>query len=237
MNVLALDTSTPHAAVVLGRSDGSTFVGTADPAVRHGRALIPCIHDILRAAGAAPSAIDAIAAGLGPGSYTGLRIGLTAAKSFAYALEKPLFTFDSLEVVARNAPAEAVFVSVIADAQRGDVFAADFARSAPGARLIRLTPTHVQPAVDWRAGLPPDAFVLGPAVERWRQLLSLLATPEDPAANHPRGPELLALALETIAAGRREDPWLLEPIYLRRSAAEDQFTRPAPSTVGSEPSG
>ncbi|MBX6311644.1 MAG: tRNA (adenosine(37)-N6)-threonylcarbamoyltransferase complex dimerization subunit type 1 TsaB, partial [Isosphaeraceae bacterium] len=129
MNLLALDTSTRHAALVVGRADGAIVLALADPATRHGRGLVPTLRDLLRRANLAPQDLDAIAVGLGPGSYTGLRIGLTAAKTLAYATGCPLIGLDSFEVLARNAPDDALMISVIADAQRGgDLYHAPFTR-------------------------------------------------------------------------------------------------------------
>ncbi len=98
----------------------------SDPARRHGRGLIPAIAALLALEGLAVADLDAVAVGLGPGSYTGLRIGLTAAKTLAYAAGKPLVPLDSLEAIARNAPDDARQVVVAVDAQRGDAYLAEF---------------------------------------------------------------------------------------------------------------
>ena len=93
-NILALDTSTPRAAVALATADGDVHVARPDPEARHGRDLVPGVRDLLRRAGLAARAIDVVAVGLGPGSYTGLMVGLTAAKVLAYASGAPLVGFD-----------------------------------------------------------------------------------------------------------------------------------------------
>jgi tRNA threonylcarbamoyladenosine biosynthesis protein TsaB len=167
--------------------------------------------------------LDGLAVGLGPGSYTGLRIGLTAAKTLAYVTGKPLVGLDSLEIVAQNAPAEAVRVAAIADAQRGDVFAADFARSAPMSPLERIAPTRVVPFADWSEQLEPGTLVLGPALDRLTTLLPPFARTLGHEANWPDPYRLAHWAQTVWATGRRDDPWFLEPLYLRRSAAEDQW--------------
>src|SRR5262249_21315007 len=125
----------------------------------------PAIRDLLREAGLDVRAIDVFAVGLGPGSYTGLRVGLTAAKVLAYAAGRPLVGFDSLEAIARNAPDDATRVTVVADAQRGALYSAAFGRDAPGGPLLRRTQTGVEPIAAWAARLSPGTLVLGPALQ------------------------------------------------------------------------
>jgi tRNA threonylcarbamoyladenosine biosynthesis protein TsaB len=228
VNVLALDTSTPRAAVAVATAGGAVLVAASDPSRRHGRDLVPAIRALLAEAGLPPSALDAIAVGLGPGSYTGLRVGLTAAKVLAYAFDRPLIGLDSLEAIARNAPGDATRVAVVADAQRGDLYAADFARPAPGAPLERVAPTRIEPIASWTARLVAPTLVLGPGAARLPSLPAVAVAAEDDAAHWPDGRVLVAMAREAHRDGRRDDPYFLEPLYLRRSAAEDQWDRKAP---------
>ena len=100
------------------------------PGRRHGCDLVPSIRDLLAREGAKIDDLRVLAVGLGPGSYTGLRIGLTAARVLAYVTGADLVGFDSLHGWAREAPADASRVHVVADAQRGDVYSA--ISSAPG---------------------------------------------------------------------------------------------------------
>src|SRR5262249_23790657 len=116
VNLLALDTSTRHAAMAVGRADGAVFVAPGHPSTGHGRGLIPALRDLMREAGLQLTDLDGLAVGLGPGSFTGLRVGVTAVKTLAYACGKPLVGLDSMEIVARNAPAEALLVAAAADA-------------------------------------------------------------------------------------------------------------------------
>ena len=103
MNILVLDTSTGRAAIGLRVRDGSVYSTVTDGAQRHGRDLIPCLAELLARAGVAAREIEAIGVGLGPGSYTGLRVGVTAAKTLAYVTGAALVGLDSLEAVAWNA--------------------------------------------------------------------------------------------------------------------------------------
>jgi tRNA threonylcarbamoyladenosine biosynthesis protein TsaB len=231
LNVLALDTATPRAAVAVATAAGAVHVARPDPQARHGRHLVPAIRDLLREARLAVAAIDVLAVGLGPGSYTGLRVGLTVAKVLAYAAGRPLIGFDSLEAIARNAPADTLQVAVIADAQRGDLYTADFVRDTPDDPLVCRKPSSVEPLTAWAARVAPGTLVLGPALELAVVRSALPAhaqtLPAGDEAHWPDARRLPRLALDLWERGRREDPWFLEPLYLRRSAAEDQWERKA----------
>ncbi len=179
---------------------------------------------MLRAADLKPGDVELLAVGVGPGSYTGLRVGLMAAKTLAYATGRPLVGLDSLEVVARNAPADAMRVSVIADAQRGQLYVADYDRVAEG-HLVRAGTSRIEPLDAWLARLEPATLVLGPGLDsaRIRAALPAGLSAGDPALNYPAGHHLIDLARQKWADGRRDDLWLLEPLYLRRSSAEEQW--------------
>jgi tRNA threonylcarbamoyladenosine biosynthesis protein TsaB len=223
LNILALDTSTSYSALAIQRADAAIFCATPDPSQKHGRSLLPAVRDLLAEAGLNVGDLDALAVGLGPGSYTGLRIGLTAAKTLAFAKGKRLVGLDSLEILARNAPADAVRVAVIADAQRTELFVAEFARDRPGGPLRRVAPTRIEPGDEWLRRLTPETYVLGPGIVRLGAAVPGSATIADPSLSRPQGQPLVALAGDVVASGRDDDPWFLEPVYLRKSAAEDQL--------------
>jgi tRNA threonylcarbamoyladenosine biosynthesis protein TsaB len=220
--ILALDTSTDRAAVALEGMDRACHVAPPGESRRHGRGLLATIRDLLRLAGIRPSELAAIGVGLGPGSFTGLRIGLTAAKTLAYALDLPLYGLDSLEAMARNAPAEALRVVALADAQRGDLFVADFGRDRPGEPLRGSGKSRIEGIDALLARLEPGTYVVGPPLGRNEPDWPGSIGRSELDAGYPEGPRLLELTRERIADGARLDPWFLEPTYVRRSAAEEK---------------
>jgi tRNA threonylcarbamoyladenosine biosynthesis protein TsaB len=169
--------------------------------------------------------LNLVAVGIGPGSYTGLRIGLTAARTLAYATRAALIGFDSLQGLAYNAPPESLRIHVVADAQRGDVYAADFAREAPEMPLISVSKSRVEPVSIWSERLDTRGIVLGPGLDssRIRAALPAGITIAEPHLHRPQAESLVALARDLWEGGQRDDLWTLEPNYLRRSAAEDQW--------------
>ena len=227
MNLLAIDTSTPRFALVLAAAD-RRFERVGDPAGsggRHGRELLPAIQALIRSAGLVPGELDAIAVGLGPGSYTGLRVGITAAKTLAFALGKPLVGVDSFAAIARNAPPDAASVHVVADAQRGDIYLREFAGPAAEGTMTSLGPVRVVAMGPWAESLAPATWVLGPTLDRLRVAWPAGVRLGDVAQGFPSGEALVALGCEAIRTERWADPATIEPSYVRRSAAEDQWDK------------
>lgn len=229
MILLALDTSTPTACLAIRTEEGRILPGAIEPGTRHGRTLVPRIRDLLRDAGCRAADLDAVAVGLGPGSYTGLRIGVTAAKTLAFAAGARLLPLDSLALIARNAPDEIERISVVADAQRHDLYVADFHREHPGGPVLRSGPTRFEGRDTWLSQLRPGMLALGPGLQRFATPLPAFLADSDPSWHEPRAEAMIAASLEAWEEGG-EANWSLEPLYLRRSAAEDLWeTRRGPT--------
>ena len=180
---------------------------------------------LIQSAGLTPRDLDAIAVGLGPGSYTGLRVGITAAKTLAFALGKPLVTIDSFTAIARNAPPEVRLIHVVADAQRGDIFLTRFARGVSGESPARLGPIAVIEMTAWAESLPTGTRVLGTSLERLRVTWPADITLGTAEEGQPAADALIELGWEAFETGRWADPYSIEPAYIRRSAAEDQWDK------------
>jgi tRNA threonylcarbamoyladenosine biosynthesis protein TsaB len=234
MNLLAIDTSTDRAVLVLASDEGRLWVAATDGGRRHGRDLLPRLKDLLGSAAKTTDELGAIAVGLGPGSYTGLRVGVTAAKTLAYVTGAPLLGLESLHAIGRSASNSILRMSIIADAQRDELYVADLVRPAPGAPLVPLAETRIEALASWLDRLEAGTVVLGPALASPRIRLSIpdAFVPADGGPRGPSGESLIEMAREALSAGRRENPWLLEPRYLRRSAAEDLWESRVPSPRG-----
>jgi tRNA threonylcarbamoyladenosine biosynthesis protein TsaB len=224
VNLLGIDTSTLRAALALERDDGARFASTSMPGRRHGRDLIPSIRNLLDRAGLQPGDLTAIDVGIGPGSYTGLRVGVMAAKTLAYATGASLHALDSLEFFARATTVEAPRVSVLSDAQRGDFHVADFLRSSPAAPLLRQGPIRIESQEELVASWVEPRIVVGPGLSKWQGEWpnGIVASPE---ADEPDPCLLLDMLKDALKEGRQDNLGNLEPLYLRRSAAEDQWEK------------
>jgi tRNA threonylcarbamoyladenosine biosynthesis protein TsaB len=225
MNLLVIDTSSVHLVVGLRAGKRPPLVAASLTDRKHGRDLIPRIKELFDLAGLAAADLNTIGVGVGPGSYTGLRIGVTAAKIMAYATGAGLIGFDSLHGWAESAPRAALRVHVVADAQRDDVYTSELTRAEPGARLIALAPTRIEPLGKWTERLSQPASVIGPGLSSARVRAALPGGLDliETSSDHRLAESLLEMTARLWNDRRGDDLWTLEPNYLRRSAAEDQW--------------
>jgi tRNA threonylcarbamoyladenosine biosynthesis protein TsaB len=222
--LLILETSGRVGRVALAGGEKLLGVRSLDEARRHARDLAPAVKDLLAEAGWRPAAVEAVIVSRGPGSYTGLRVGLMSAKAFAYATGCAVLAIDTLAAIAEQAPADVLGVDVLADAQQNKVYVQRLARPAPAAPWSPASPLHIQPFPQWLAQRDEQTWVTGPGLRGHEPQLSGGRVVE---SRHwdPRPESLLRLGLERYRQGERDDLWTLEPLYLRPSSAEEQWQR------------
>jgi tRNA threonylcarbamoyladenosine biosynthesis protein TsaB len=188
---------------------------------RHARELVPTIDVMLRAESLRPADLTGVMVGRGPGSYTGLRVGLATAKSLAYALGCELRAVDTFAAIAHQAPAGAQQVAVITDALQGQVYAQEFALRHDGwlpANQLRIMPVGAWVAERLPLGVP----VTGPGVAVYDAQIPV-ANPRVPEADREaRVESVFTAGLRLFPALTREELFLLEPLYLRGSSAEEK---------------
>lgn len=216
MTVLGLDVSGPGGGVALLHG-GRTAMLSIPPGVRRGRDLVPLTRQLLADAGLAAGDLDGIACGVGPGSFTGIRIAVATAATLGYAAGRPVVDVGSLHGVAAGAPAGAACVLVALDARRGNVFCARFERADGELRLSGAY--RCCPPGEAVAGLPGDAFVLGDAYGRHDALQAFAGS-----ADYAVRPEVIAvLGSRRLSAGEGRRPEQLKPLYLRLSDPEERL--------------
>ncbi len=228
MRILAFDTCTPTASVAVVDGEVTLAEINASVEARHGETLLPRIEKVLERAGLDLASLDLLAVGIGPGSFTGVRVGLATAKGLALASGKPLRGVVSLRTMARGAyGADVPLVAPVLDAYKGEVYSALYAYSAAGEIEQRLAPLHAPPEqaapVLARALDGAPVLLCGGGARRYSEtLLSPLddgARLADPARDLPNA---VHLAREAQLAFEREgasDLFALEPLYLRPSDA------------------
>jgi tRNA threonylcarbamoyladenosine biosynthesis protein TsaB len=221
--LLLLETSGRAGWVALAQGDTLRAVRRLDEARRHARDLAPAVQDMLVAESWKPHDIDAVFVGRGPGSYTGLRVGLISAKAFAYATGCALIAIDTFAAIAAQAPDEALAVDVLADAQQDKVYVQHFARHQRGGSFTPSTPLTIEPFASWLQRREASAWVTGPGLAVTGRRLPEGVQVVAGQRWFPQPESVLELGLLRYRAGERDDLWAVEPLYLRPSSAEEKW--------------
>ncbi|MBI3333828.1 MAG: tRNA (adenosine(37)-N6)-threonylcarbamoyltransferase complex dimerization subunit type 1 TsaB [Candidatus Omnitrophica bacterium] len=219
MRFLAVETSSPVFSVAL--CDGDRLVGSlhsTEPATRSDF-LTGGIQRLLRLGGWRLQELDGFALSIGPGSFTGLRVGVTTVKTLAWALKRPVLPVSSLEVIAHNAAGGGSTVFLFQDARKGKVYTAGFQPDGQG-RLKRLSPDELLPPEEALKRIAADgkAVLLGDGIRRYQPLLTsmdgkgLILAPESDWI--PRAELLGRIAAGRWPEGALDDPHRLVPQYL-----------------------
>jgi tRNA threonylcarbamoyladenosine biosynthesis protein TsaB len=166
--------------------------------------------------------LDAVIVSLGPGSYTGLRIGIMSAKTLAYASGCAVLGIETFRAIAHRAPPEAAVVDVIADAQQQNVY---IQRWRHAADEWRSEPLKIGAYGDWVADLSPDVCVSGPGVELHESAIPSVNRRVPVECRNSDPSSLLELGLRRWLRGEADDLWALEPLDLRPSSAEEKWDR------------
>jgi tRNA threonylcarbamoyladenosine biosynthesis protein TsaB len=218
--LLILETSGRGGFVAVAEGAILRGIRRLDEARRHARDLAPATADLLAAQGWKARDLNAVVASRGPGSYTGLRVGIMSAKTLAYAVGCALVGVETFAVIAAQAPIEMKQLDILADAQQDKVYVQSFGPDGDGRRPLNAL--AVRPFAEWLAERDADSWVSGPGLQRWAARLPTDAPTVDAALWDPRPETLLQLGLARYTVGQRDDPFALEPLYLRPSSAEEQ---------------
>ncbi|AWA29551.1 tRNA (adenosine(37)-N6)-threonylcarbamoyltransferase complex dimerization subunit type 1 TsaB [Flavobacterium magnum] len=214
--ILNIETATKNCSVALAK-DGILVLHreVADQDYSHAEKLHLFIDELLREAGIAYAALDAIAVSQGPGSYTGLRIGVSAAKGLCYALDIPLMAVDTLQVLAlglRNLslPGNARIIPMI-DARRMEVYSAVFNAEFEKIREVRaevITPESFQ---EWGGPI----YVVGDCAEKCKPVLASDAIIFVEDVVFPSAIDMCGLSYESHKKSDTVDVAYFEPYYLK----------------------
>jgi tRNA threonylcarbamoyladenosine biosynthesis protein TsaB len=220
MNVLALDTSTSCLSVALMRDNDIVSETNLEVKVGHSGMILKVIDEVLNNSATGKKDITLIATGTGPGSFTGLRIGIATAKGLAKAIRCPLAGIPTLDVIARGAMPSPMHIMPLLDARKGEVFCALFNRD--GSRLtdyMNIRPEGVAALVK------EDTLFVGNGCDIYRDILIKDLGGfyhEAPAFLwHPRASVLAGIALSLPIEGLSQD---VQPCYIR-PALDGKYTQ------------
>ena len=223
--ILAIETATGCGSVSLtrgGAGDGRLLAeATAQPDITHSRRLLGSVDWIMKAAGVEWPDVDGVAVSLGPGSFTGLRIGMAAAKGIALAAGVPLIGVLTQDAIALSCPVIDRPLWCLLDARKQEVYAACYQPGNSG------RPEQISPAEAIRPELLAEkikepSILAGPGGDEYYDFFSALEGVQlVPAAlSSPRAARVGFLAAEQLAAGETLDPATAAPLYVRASEAE-----------------
>ena len=230
VEALAEDTNAPGLRVI-----GETALILTET---HSSRLMPAIDRLLRETSQPIQTVQAIAVGLGPGSFTGLRIAISTVKGLAFALRVPVMGAHTLDVLAQNLPFASVQVCPVLDARKKEVYAALFRGRGEG-QLTKVSEDWVLSPEDLCSRITEKTILVGNGGEVYGEIFRdrlgsrvLFAPPE---FSFPRASNVVRLSLPALRKGETLDLFGFTPIYIRRSEAEihwDQKERGNRSSKG-----
>jgi len=211
--VLNIETATTNCSVSLSK-DGETLVLKEDNSLgySHAETLHLFIDEVFKVLNIKPSGIDAVAVSKGPGSYTGLRIGVSSAKGLCFALDKPLIAIDTLESLAHQVSIKEGFIVAMLDARRMEVYSAIYDANLEGYRGVEaeiLTEKSYSSLLETN-----KVYFIGSGVEKTKGLIqhpnAVFIEGKLPSAN-----EMASLAEFKYKKSDTEDVAYFEPYYLK----------------------
>jgi tRNA threonylcarbamoyladenosine biosynthesis protein TsaB len=224
MNVIAIETASPPGDIALITQGESPIFQQLKDARRTTETFATVIRSLLNEAKLSPRDIDLVATTDGPGSFTGLRIGVTAAKVFAYATNAKLLGVNTLELIATQSPHEGE-VEAVVDAQRGELFAARFRKHKDS--LEPLIATQIIHADEWIQSRCSGATLIGTGLKKIVSKLPNDAQVAEERLWRPSAVRLAELAIGKLSENCVTTAFDLVPQYYRKSAAEEKAEKSA----------
>ena len=224
MKILAVDTSQKTVSTALTENNvilADIFVNSGR---HHSEMLLPAIEEVFRLAGLEPDEVDLFAVTIGPGSFTGLRIGAATIKGLALATGKPVVGVSTLDVLALNStPAGRRMICPMLDAQKNQVYTALYSPTV-GTGMQKIREERIVEVDGWLQELDADILFLGDGAVKYSPLIhrrfSSAACIAEGHQNHVKAAALAFLARDKFERGEQLDLLSFTPCYLRLSEAE-----------------
>jgi tRNA threonylcarbamoyladenosine biosynthesis protein TsaB len=227
MLVLGIETSTPQASVAIGSEQGVIASALVSRGAGYNEFLLPAIRFCLDQSGMGYRNLGGVAVSLGPGLFTGMRVGLATAKALAQALSLPIVGMGSLDLVAYDVRYASKTICACLDARRDEVFYC-FYRSSPGG-IQRMTDYRVGKPEQLAIGIasrPEEVLMVGNGALLYRDVFEDLGTGvEIGTMGHafPEAASLVELGLPRLYREDFDSLYAIRPFYLRQSARRIQW--------------
>ena len=229
MLTLAIDTATKVCTVALCRERELLAEYTINMGMTHSEGLLPQLEQLLARTGVEKKDIGLLAVSMGPGSFTGLRIGLATAEAMAYAWQCCLHGVDTLKALAYNIQLEGVVLSPVLDAQKGNFYQALYQwQNGQLVELAQVAVVNAQEALERIALQGTPALLMGECERLVKKVPDGLPTwvREAPVAlRMPRASSVAWAALDEFDPEADKKIFGLEPYYIRRSEAEELWEK------------
>jgi tRNA threonylcarbamoyladenosine biosynthesis protein TsaB len=222
---LAIETSGRLGSVAIAEDGVVVAEDSFAHGLKHAAEMVPRIDALLKSRGWVPADVREIYISVGPGSFTGLRIGVTLAKTLAFATGAKIAAVPTVQVLARNAPPEARDVVIVLDAKREQIFTARLHREESGTWTI-AEPAHLDSLAEMLRRSPRPVHLVGEGIPYHEKFLphddaAVVATPEP--LWRARAATVAEIGFAMARAGEFTDPQTLTPLYIRRPEAEEKF--------------
>lgn len=216
-NWIIFETSSRVGRIGLATAGRIVAEAKLDETRRHARDLASTTEQLLSEAGLKPASIHGVMVSAGPGSFTGLRVGIMAAKAFAYATGCKLVAVPTFDAIVEQAERQSNDIDVIADALQKMIYVRRYRHIEN--RFVPVNDLKIEPLEQWLESLPADLQITGPGVDVYRDLF-----PAEIKYQMNRLPTIQSVfnAGKILEPLSRNEIANLEPIYLRGSSAEEK---------------
>jgi tRNA threonylcarbamoyladenosine biosynthesis protein TsaB len=223
VKALALETSGRTSSIALADDGRCIAQERFDYGLKNAARLLPLIDQLCQAHGCGPADLRELYISIGPGSFTGLRIGVTLVKTLAFVTGAAVIPVSTVDVLAQNAPPEARELIIVLDAKRGQIFTSRLRREGDGWK--QLEPAHLDRLTDMLARAARPVHLLGEGIPFHRD-----AIPDDPniivtqeSIWIARAPVVAHLGHQLALRGGAISPTALTPLYIRKPEAEEKL--------------
>ncbi|MEE8328945.1 MAG: tRNA (adenosine(37)-N6)-threonylcarbamoyltransferase complex dimerization subunit type 1 TsaB [Thermodesulfovibrionia bacterium] len=223
MKVLALETATTAGSIaIVSANEGLIGEVKINVKIAHAERLMKSIDWVLNASSTSINKIDAFAISIGPGSFTGLRIGLSTAKGYSYATSKPLVPVPTLDAFARMLPFCSHLICPMLDARKNEVYTGLYRWEQGICR--KIIPETAAIPQDFLKEIKEPTVFMGEGAKIYKKIImDTLRNNASfaPASNmSPSASSVAEIAIEKLKEGISSDPVSLTPLYIRKSEAE-----------------